>query len=199
MNFLAEIADHHNKLEEWLEFCQQRVPAFNVTKEPDGNYDSTSLQGGQCRKLRAELSDLIEATGVSNTQWVKRDIGGERRDLNKQCQALHKNGIRCHHKKQGKENVCGSHLKARTEKHRVAICPVIENVQWVEIENDFKTHLVKCGEALSFVLDAIQKMSPYDDDQYLCHMQREGRKVERPNLHIPLSCLETRESEEHPW
>ena len=58
---------------------------------------------------------------------------------------------------------------------------------------------MKCGKALSFVLDAIQKMSAYDDDQFLCHMLRDGRKVERPNLEIPLSCLETRESKEGEW
>ena len=34
----------------------------------------------------------------------------------------------------------------------MAICPPNENVQWVEVENDFKTHLLQCAEHLSYAL-----------------------------------------------
>ena len=175
------------------------MPAFNVTKLDDGTMDSTSLQGGQCRKLRLNLENLIGETGVGNTQWLKSDVGGSREELKTKCQALQKNGIRCPHQKQRGQILCGKHHKDKTEKRRVAICPPNENVQWVEVENDFKTHLLQCAEHLSYVLDAIQKVSPFDDDHFLCHMLKQQRKAERPNLQMPLSCLQTRMGAEAEW
>ena len=86
INFLAEIALHHGRLEEWVEAVKGcGVAGFNATKKDDGSCESTALQGGQCRKLRAQMDTIIEETGVGDTKWIKKDQGGALKTLRLQC------------------------------------------------------------------------------------------------------------------
>ena len=193
MNYLAEIALHHNKLEEWVDVVKGcGVPGFNAVKADDGTCESTALQGGQCRRLRGDIEHIIEATGVGDTKWTKEDIGGATKQ---QCRALLKNKTRCTKKRQTNDICCGAHAKLRADKKRVAICPDKENVQWVENECGFKSKLTECAKHLNYVLDNIQKISPFYDDQYKVHILSEGRKMERPNMCVPLTCLEMQQGE----
>ena len=79
------------------------------------------------------------------------------------------------------------------------MCPKKENVQWEEVQCDFKNKLMECAGHLNYVLDAIQKVSPFYDDQYKLHILQEGRKIERRDMEVPLTCLQTRATDDDTW
>ena len=193
LNHLAEIADLNGNLDSWADGIRNLgIGGFNVEKKDNGVPDTTALQGPQCRKLRKNLNDVIEDTGVDNHKWIKEDIGGAARTLGGVCRAVKKNGCRCTAPKQSNSIFCGKHFKLRKEKKRVAECKASENVQYVQVECNFKDHLMECGNALNYVLDAIQTMTPFYDDQYQVNMLKHKQMKARDNLTIPLSCLETK-------
>jgi hypothetical protein len=200
LNHLADIADLNGNLEAYIESIRGLgVTSFNVEKKDNGGCDSTALQGTQCRKVRQNILAVIESTGADNFKWVKEDIGGAPRALKQQCRALKKNGCRCENKKQAKDQFCGQHARLRSEKKRVAICPESENVQYNQVQCDFKDHLVECAKALDYVLSAIQEVTPFYDDQYQVNILRQGKKKERPLMTVPLSCLQTFNSASEVW
>ena len=94
--------------------------AFNCEPNTSGVLQTTALQGGQCKKIRAERKKVINATGASS-QIMRRveDTSKTTQEKNKMCTGMKADGTRCQDNHMRGEDLCLGHQKLKVDGHKV--------------------------------------------------------------------------------